>query len=538
MRPRNRLRPTGLKSVLQSHPRRLALRPDAYANGNQAMIPAQGLSRTSGGDGASALSADVESFYHLRHGGHAGKACRGTACFAARHLDPACWAEAMQNDPRVYCLGECFAAPARGQTQPRPLVRVASREGIVLGRIAAGGARTLAAYREQGGYTALARALAGPPERVLAAVETSGLRGRGGAGFPTGRKWRAVAQQPPGVKYVIANGDEGDPGAYVDRYLMEDDPHCLIEGMILAGYAVGASKGYIYLRAEYPVVGTVLRAALAEARTEGWLGPHVGGGSFSFELEVYSGHGSYVCGEETSLLRSIEGKRPEVMARPPYPTERGLFGRPTLLNNAETLVSVPWIVAHGGEAYAAIGLPNSRGTKALSLNSLFARPGLYEVEFGVTVRHIVEELGGGLRGGGKLRGVLIGGPIIGIVPPHLIDTQFGFEELAAIGAGVGHGGIVAFDEHTSIPELVQHVFSFGSYESCGKCTPCRGGSGRVEEIFDRALAGTATRGDFQECRDLVAALRLASLCGHGTGLARFAESILRYYPAEIETCFR
>lgn len=495
-------------------------------------------SRAKGDHGDHALADDVKSFYHLPDGGHAGKACQGTACFAARHLNPKRWDEAMQNDPRVYCLGECFAGPAKGQVHKRPPVRVCAREGIVLGRLAAGGARTLADYEKHGGYAALAGALAAPPERVLAAVEASGLRGRGGAGFPTGRKWRAVAQQPAGVKYVVANADEGDSGAYIDRYLMEDDPHRLIEGMVLAGYAVGASRGYIYVRAEYPLAVTVLRAALAEARAAGWLGSRVGGRSFAFELEVYVGHGSYVCGEETSLLRSIEGKRPEVMARPPYPTERGLFDRPTLLNNVETLISVPWIVAHGGEAYAAIGFSKSRGTKALSLNSLFARPGLYEVEFGVTVRHIVEELGGGLRQGGQLKAVLIGGPIIGLVPPHLLDTPLGFEELAAIGAGVGHGGIVAFDEHTSIPDLVQHVFSFGAYESCGKCTPCRSGSGRVEQIFNLALAGRAGPAELQECRDLVTALKLASLCGHGTGLARFAESVLRYYPREIEPCFK
>ena len=498
----------------------------------------QTLPRKNGASGAHALQDDVESFYHLPHGEHAGKACQGTACFAARHLNPARWAEAMQTHPRVYCLGECFAAPAKGQTHPCPPLRVCSRQGIVLGRMASGGARSLAGYQKQGGYAALAKALAHSPEDVLAAVEKSSLRGRGGAGFPTGRKWRAVAQQAPGAKYVVANADEGDAGAYIDRYLMEDDPHSLIEGMILAGYAVGAAKGYIYLRIEYPSSGTVLRAALAEARAAGWLGPRVGGSDFAFELEVYAGHGSYVCGEETSLLRSIEGKRPEVMARPPYPTERGLFDRPTLLNNVETLVNVPWIVAHGGEAYAALGFSKSRGTKALSLNSLFVRPGLYEVEFGVTVRHIVEELGGGLRGGGKLKGVIIGGPIIGMIPPHLLDTPLGFEELAAIGAGVGHGGVVAFDEHTSIPDLVQHVFSFGAYESCGKCTPCRSGSGRIEDLFTNALAGDATKADLQECRDLVTALKLASLCGHGTGLARFAESILRYYPTEIEPCFK
>lgn len=513
-------------------------RPDAGGSCTEAMHATSTLPRINLAGARHALTPDVESFYHLPHGEHVGKACQGTACFAARHLNPTLWAEANAQNPRVYCLGECFAAPAKGQTNPRPPVKVFSKHGIVLGRIAAGGARTLATYQKLGGYAALAKALAGTPEQVLASVETSGLRGRGGAGFPAGRKWRAVASQPAGEKYVVANADEGDAGAYIDRYLMEDDPHALIEGMILAGYAVGASKGYIYVRLEYPLANQVLREAIAEARAAGWLGPKVGGKNFAFELEVYTGHGSYVCGEETSLLRSIEGKRPEVMARPPYPTERGLFDKPTLLNNVETLVNVPWIVTHGGETYAALGFNKSRGTKALSLNSLFNRPGLYEVEFGVTVRHIVEEIGGGLRGGGKLKAVLIGGPIIGIIPPHLIDTPLGFEELAAIGAGVGHGGVVAFDEHTSIPELMEHVFSFGAYESCGKCTPCRSGSGRVEEIFANALGGDATKADLQECRELVVALKLASLCGHGTGLARFAESILRYYPTEVEPCFK
>ncbi|MEQ1858919.1 MAG: NADH-ubiquinone oxidoreductase-F iron-sulfur binding region domain-containing protein [Chthoniobacteraceae bacterium] len=474
------------------------------------------------------LAPDVESFYHLPHSEHVGKACQGTACFAARHLNPALWDAANAQSPRVYCLGECFAAPAKGQTHPRPPVKVFSREGIVLGRVAAGGARTLAEY---GDYAALRKARASSPEQALAAVEASQLRGRGGAGFPAGRKWRAVASQPAGEKYVVANADEGDAGAYIDRYLMEDDPHALIEGMALASYAVGASKGYIYVRLEYPLAAKVLNAAIDEARAAGFLGK-------DFDLEVYVGHGSYVCGEETSLLRSIEGKRPEVMARPPYPTERGLFDKPTLLNNVETLVNVPWIVTNGGDAYAALGFSKSRGTKALSLNSLFNRPGLYEVEFGVTVRHIVEEIGGGLRGGGTLKGVIIGGPIIGMIPPHLIDTPLGFEELANIGAGVGHGGVVAFDEHTSIPALVEHVFSFGAYESCGKCTPCRSGAGRVEELFANAVAGDATRADLQEARDLVVALKLASLCGHGTGLARFAESILNYYPNDLDPCFK
>jgi len=276
-----------------------------------------------------------------------------------------------------------------------------------------------------------------------------------------------------------------------------------------------------------------------EARGAGLLGPRILGRDFAFDIELYVGQGSYVCGEETALLNSIEGRRPEVRSRPPYPTEHGLWGQPTLVNNVETLVSVPWIVEHSGEAYRALGFSKSRGTKAVSLNSLFKRPGLYEIEFGVTVRHIVEELGGGLRNGAKLKGVVIGGPLAGIIPAHLLDTPFGFEELHAIGASVGHGGIIAFDEHTSIAALIHHIFAFGAYESCGKCTPCRLGSRRVEQVFADILRNGATNyWNEKEREGIISALKLTSLCGLGTGLAEFAESALRHYGKELELCLR
>jgi NADH:ubiquinone oxidoreductase subunit F (NADH-binding) len=492
--------------------------------------------------GAETGRPESESFYHLSGCDLAGKACQGTACFVARHLNPDRRAAAVARQPRVYCLGQCFAAPALCDDGVRPRVEVRSREGIVLARLAAGGARTLGHYTARGGGRALPLALSRPREEVINAIETSGLRGRGGAAFPAGRKWRAVGRQPADGKFIIANADEGDPGAYIDRFLMEEDPFCLMEGMTLAGYATGATKGWIYLRTEYPRAARNLRAAMAEARRAGLLGDRVlGRRDFGFDLDLFIGHGSYVCGEETALVRSLEGRRPEVMARPPYATEHGLWGRPTLIHNVETLAAVPWIVEHGGEAYRALGFANSRGTKAVSLNSLFARPGLYEVEFGVTVRHIVEELGGGLRTG-PLRGVLIGGPLAGIIPPPLLDTPFGFEELRAIGASVGHGGVVAFDEHTSIAELVHHVFSFGAYESCGKCTPCRLGSRRVEHLFERLLRppgdGRSIGATLDEVARLVSALKWTSLCGHGIGLGDFAESVLRHYGKELESCWR
>jgi NADH:ubiquinone oxidoreductase subunit F (NADH-binding) len=482
---------------------------------------------------------DVDSFYHLSGCSLTGMACRGIACFVARHRHPQRWADATTEKPRVYCLGQCFAAPSmcNDGRETRPHMEVRSRCGVVLGRLTNGEVRTLQDYIAHNGYRVLEGALSKPPADITKTIENSGLRGRGGAGFPTGRKWRTVAQQPADEKFVVANADEGDPGAYSDRFLVEDDPHALLEGMLLAAYAIGARKGWIYLRTEYPRAAIVLQKAIAEARSAGLLGERVLGRDFSFDVELVIGRGSYVCGEETAMIRSIEGRRPHVLARPPYPTEHGLFGKPTLVNNIETLVSVPWIVSHGGETYRALGFSQSRGTKVVSLNSLFVRPGLYEIEFGVTVRQILCEFGGGLRDG-AIKGAIIGGPLAGIIPPHLLDTPFGFEELHAIGASVGHGGIVAFDEHTSIPQLVHHVFSFGAYESCGECTPCRIGSRRVEEIFGLiARSGATPARDFVELKQIITALKMTSLCGHGSGLGEFADSVVRYYIDAIEPCF-
>ena len=496
--------------------------------------PGQGcpVPRTTG----AAAQRAIDSFYHLSGCSLSGKACRGTACFAARHLNPERWAQAIGQEPRLYCLGKCFVAPSMQNGEPRPNVEIHSRTAIALERLARSAARTLDAY---GGYRALEKVLTRPRGEIVDAVEMSGLRGRGGAGFPTGKKWRAVAQQKSQDKFVVGNADEGDSGAYIDRFVIEDDPHALIEGMLLAAYAVGAGKGWIYLRKEYPRAEEILRNAIDEARADRFLGESIAGRDFSFDIEIVIGQGSYLCGEETAMLRSIEGRRPEVMARPPYPTAHGLFGKPTLINNVETLVNVPWIVGHGGEAYRALGFSQSRGTKVVSLNSLFVRPGLYEIEFGITVRKIVEELGGGLHDGAAIKAVMIGGPLAGIIPPHLLDTPFGFEELHAIGASVGHGGIVAFDEHTSIPELVEHVFSFGAYESCGKCTPCRIGTRRIEQIFERIVnSGAAPAANFSDFEQLVTALKWTSLCGHGGGLGEFTESVLRYYRDDLTACFK
>jgi NADH:ubiquinone oxidoreductase subunit F (NADH-binding) len=435
----------------------------------------------------------------------------------------------------VYCLGQCFAAPASGRDDVRPRVETTVRDPIVLERVAGGGAGTLEAYRTAGGFVAFEQALAAPPASLVAEIEASQLRGRGGAGFPAGRKWRAVHEEPSAQKYVVCNADEGDPGAYVDRFLMEDDPYCVLEAMLIAGYAVGASQGYVYVRKEYPSALTALTVAVRSLRDAGLLGGNALGREFTFNVEVVSGEGSYLCGEETALLNALEGRRPEVRARPPYPVRHGLWQRPTLVHNVETLANVPWIVRHGGDAYAGLGQGASRGTKVLSLNSLFRRPGLYEVELGTLLTDVVHDLGGGLRTG-SLAGVVVGGPLAAAIPPDRLDVRLTFEDLYGIGAALGHGGVVAFDTHTSIAQLVEHVFAFGAYESCGKCTPCRVGATEVATAFAELPAGRPGV-DHDRWDRTVAALRDTSLCGHGAGLAEFAEGTARLYPEEARTWF-
>jgi formate dehydrogenase iron-sulfur subunit len=416
------------------------------------------------------------------------------------------------------------------------VIEASAATPVVLERLAQGIAGSLGEYRAHGGYEALERAHAMTPDAIVSEIERSGLRGRGGAGFPTGRKWRALCDAEPERSYVVCNADEGDPGAYIDRFILEDDPHCVLEAMAIAAVAVGASHGFVYVRKEYPDGLAAMRRAVREARDDGILGTGPARRDRpTFDVEVVEGQGSYVCGEETALLNALEHRRPEVRARPPYPVERGLWSAPTLVDNVETLASVPWIIRHGADAYAAMGRGSSRGTKVVSLNSLFRRPGLYEVELGVPVREIVDGLGGGLELG-PLRGVLIGGPLAGIVPPHLLETPFAFDELRSIGACVGHGGVVAFDDHTSIAELVHHVFRFGAYESCGKCTPCRVGAHRIEEIL--AAGDDASPADAeQEWHEIVEALAATSLCGHGTGLADLARSVGTNFAEELRSCF-
>ncbi|MDQ1362522.1 MAG: formate dehydrogenase iron-sulfur subunit [Pseudomonadota bacterium] len=478
------------------------------------------------------------SFYHLQSSSlhHAG--CQGLACFVARKRNTKCWPAALAQEPRVYCLGKCYGAPSNTDDAVRPLMASYASETVLLGNLLRGGVRELDEYRAQGGYLALHQALWQPADELVKQVEQSGLRGRGGAGFPAGKKWASVRAAQAGKKFVVANADEGDAGAFSDRFLLEDDPFRLIEAMTIAGFAVGAQRGYIYLRKEYPLALPILQSAIQAARSANFLGEKILGSGFDFEIEIVIGQGSYVCGEETALLNSIEKRRPEVRMRPPWICAQGLFGAPTLMHNVETLAAVPWIVTHGGKAYQQLGFSRSRGTKLVSLNSLFRRPGLYEVEFGISLRKIVEDIGGGLAQG-KLKGVIVGGPLAGIVPPQLLDTPFGYEELHAIGAEVGHGGIIAFDEQTSIAELMEQVFRFGAFESCGKCTPCHFGSPVVANMFAALNRGEKPdKTDDARWRDIIESLAQTSFCGHGRGLAAFAQSAARYYSEELAACFR
>lgn len=480
-------------------------------------------------------SNSVASFYHLRRAPLANRCCQGLACFAARAANPGRWEQAAAESSRVYCLGKCYLGPASTADAQPPHIESRARQTVLLANTLAGGVHTFADYRARGGGDALTRALAMPPADIIFAITDSGLRGRGGAGFPAGRKWRAVAEQPGAAKYLAINADEGDPGAYSDRLLMEGDPFLLIEGALIAAHAVGAHRGYVYLRGEYPLARERLQAALDGARAAGMLGPRVFGTHLRFDLDIVVGEGSYLAGEETAMLNAIEGKRPEARARPPQVFEHGLHGQPTLVHNVETLCAVPWILRNGAQAYRALGFSQSHGTKLISLSSTFNQPGLYEIEFGVTLREIVTDIGGGLRNGAP-RALTIGGPLAGLIPPSRFDVRFGYEELEAIGAAVGHGGVIAFGADTSIADIAHEVFRFGSYESCGKCTPCHLGAPLLEQCFQSSAPSRSpiARDQYD---DLVNALEAASLCGHGRGLAEFARSLERHFPRELAACF-
>ena len=389
-------------------------------------------------------------------------------------------------------------------------------------------------FRAEGGFAGLERALESGPGAVIDAVDASGLRGRGGAGFPTGIKWRTVAGAEADQKYIACNADEGDSGTFSDRILMECDPYTLIEGMAIAGFAVGASRGYIYLRSEYPLARRVLEKALDVARDAGWLGVSVGGSDFAFDIELHIGAGSYVCGEETSMLESLEGKAGLVRYKPPLPAIEGLFGKPTVVNNVVTLGSVPEILVQGGEAYAALGVNRSRGTLAFQLAGNVKRGGLVELPFGATLRELIEDFGGGTASGRPLRAVQVGGPLGAYFPEALLDTPLDYEAFVERGGMIGHGGIVVFDDSVDMAAQARFAMEFCAVESCGKCTPCRIGAVRGVEVIDRIVADEQRETNLALLRDLCGTMEHGSLCAMG-GLTPYpVRSALDHFAEDFE----
>ncbi len=421
---------------------------------------------------------------------------------------------------------------ALGPTADLPYLKGQTR--LVFSRVGISDPLSLADYRAQGGLAGLEQALALTPEAIVAQVEASGLRGRGGAGFPTGVKWRTVRNAGAGQKYIVCNADEGDSGTFSDRMLMEGDPFCLIEGMLIAGLAVGADRGYIYLRSEYPDAWDTLEAALRIARREGVLGDDVLGSGRRFELSLFKGAGAYVCGEETALLESMEGKRGLVRAKPPLPALEGLFGMPTVVNNVITLASVPWILAHGGAAYAGYGVGRSRGTLPFQLAGNLRRPGLVEAPFGITLEALLHDYGGGSASGRPLRAVQVGGPLGAYLPASQFHLPLDYETFATVGASVGHGGIVAFDDTVDMAKMARYALHFCAEESCGKCTPCRIGSTRGVELLDAMLAGRPNQtNDDTLLRDLCQTLLEGSLCALGGMTPYPVLSALNHYPEDF-----
>jgi NADH:ubiquinone oxidoreductase subunit F (NADH-binding)/NADH:ubiquinone oxidoreductase subunit E len=376
-------------------------------------------------------------------------------------------------------------------------------------------------------WSGLRGALEMGPEGWLEEMKEANVRGRGGAGFPAGVKWE-FASRAQGDKVIVVNADEGDPGSYIDKLLMERNPVLLLEGMALAAYAVGATRGFVFVRSEYPRSMPILFEAAARARDEGFLGDDILGSGFSFDVDVHEGAGSYVVGEETALLNSLMGLRGTVNARPPFPAERGWHGHPTVVNNVETLCNAPYVAAQGAKAYADLSPGATPGTKLVCTNERFQRPGMYEVRFGTPMDEICNGLAGGLVDGHEIKAVQIGGPLGGILPGTKLDTPFDFDELAAEGCMVGHGSILAFDERTDMRALARHLLHFGAHESCGKCFPCRIGLQRGLEMVERE--GPVDKGDLEA---LLETLELGSLCAHGGGMPAPIRSLIAHWPDEL-----
>ena len=383
------------------------------------------------------------------------------------------------------------------------------------------------------GYQALAKCLTEyTPEQVIQVITDSGLRGRGGGGFPTGRKWALCAPNKAPQKYVVCNADEGDPGAFMDRSVLEGDPHCIVEAMAIAGYAIGATKGFVYVRAEYPIAVRRLQIAIDQAREAGLLGKDIFGSGFDFDMEIRLGAGAFVCGEETALMTSIEGNRGEPRPRPPYPAVKGLFGCPTVENNVETFANVPQIILRGADWFASMGTEKSKGTKVFALGGKIKHTGLVEIPMGTTLREIVEEIGGGVPNGKKFKAAQTGGPSGGCIPASLIDTEIDYDNLIAMGCMMGSGGLIVMDEDNCMVDIAKFFLEFTVDESCGKCTPCRVGTKRLLEMLDKITKGNGTLEDLDEMEALCHYIKQNSLCGLGQTAPNPVLSTLKFFRDE------
>ena len=390
-------------------------------------------------------------------------------------------------------------------------------------------------YIAQDGYAALGKVLTEmTPQEVIDLVLASGLRGRGGAGFPTGRKWQFAANSKAEQKFVCCNADEGDPGAFMDRSVLEGDPHSVLEAMAIAGYAIGANQGYIYIRAEYPIAVKRLQIAIEQAREYGLLGKNIFDSGFDFDIDIRLGAGAFVCGEETALMTSIEGKRGEPRVRPPFPAVKGLFGVPTVLNNVETYANIPQIILKGADWFRSIGTEKSPGTKVFALGGKITNTGLVEVPMGTTLREVVEEIGGGVPGGHTFKAAQTGGPSGGCIPAKLIDTPIDYDNLIAIGSMMGSGGLIVMDETTCMVDIAKFFLEFTVDESCGKCTPCRVGTKRLLEILNKITSGNGTLEDIDKMEELCYYIKENSLCGLGQTAPNPVLSTLKYYRDEYE----
>lgn len=493
------------------------------------------------------------SFYDFTREENRGKkvyVCEGSACLCAGTQD------ALRDKLRtsfaeneigsMYCLGRCHensafflnghnysgAAISQLEAGNQSLPENAHADAYA---VACSGTAVLTAPTGdvRSYYTLLEQVLKRPAEEWLAELKTSGLRGRGGAGFPTAIKFESCRNTPSDLRFVVCNADEGDPGAYSDRYLLEQRPHAVLLGMMLSGYIIGASWGVLYIRGEYPESIQICEAEIARLYDMGLLGENILGSGFSFHFKVIHAQGAYICGEETALLSSIEGQRPEVRVRPPYPAQVGLFNKPTVVNNVETLACIPWILQHGGAAYAAIGEGRSTGTKLVSLDSFFHRPGIYEVDMGTPLRTVIDELGGGFKS--DIKAMHIGGPLGGLVPVEKIDAlNIAFESFQQNGFLLGHASVVCIPREFPLVRYLHHLFEFTAHESCGKCFPCRLGSTRGKELFDKAIHHDY-KIDRTLLNDLLETMEIGSLCALGGGLPLPVKNALQYFDEELKT---